>query len=185
MIMNPPFYAQWAYGWVSLALIQCVVSVVVLVPLLIVLTLHYGPLGAAAVWIILNLGSIFFVVTIMHKRILKQERVSWSLQDVILPAIAVLFIAIPAALFMPKMASTPVQLAYIAVTGSLCLTAASLASAYTRQLVLDLVRLVWQCCARKHPRGRNSTARQFVASGIWSGREWTCHTSGYYGLGPW
>jgi O-antigen/teichoic acid export membrane protein len=151
MIMNPPFYAQWAYGWVSLALTQCLVSVVVLVPLLIVLTLHYGPLGAAAAWIILNLGSIFFVVTIMHKRILKQERVSWYFQDVILPAMAVLFIAIPAALFMPKMASTPVQLAYIAVTGSLCLAAASLASAYTRQLVLDLVRLVWQSRARKHP----------------------------------
>ncbi len=142
MIMNPPVYAQLAYGWISLILIQCVVSVVILVPLMIVQTLKYGPVGAAAVWIILNLGSVLIVVNIMHQRILIREQTTWFLQDMILPALAAFSIAIPAVVFMPEIVSAPLQIAYIVITGTVCLAAAALATAHTRQLVLGLMRLL-------------------------------------------
>jgi O-antigen/teichoic acid export membrane protein len=142
MVLYPPFYAQLAYGWVSLALFQALVSVVMIIPLLIILTLKYGALGAAAVWIIINLSSAFIVITIMHQRILRRERVTWYLHDVVPPAITVLSIAIPAVVFMPEINSAPLQIAYIVVTGSVCLAAAALATAHTRQLVLGLMRLL-------------------------------------------
>ncbi|MEW6141326.1 MAG: oligosaccharide flippase family protein [Thermodesulfobacteriota bacterium] len=140
MIMHTPYYAQLAHGWTSLAFFQNVASVVVLVPLMILLTLHYGTSGAALVWVILNAGYLSIAVNVMHQRILKHERLTWYVRDVALPAMAVLAIAVPAALFMPTPLSVSVHVAYVLVIAGLCFAAAALVTSHTRDLLLDLAR---------------------------------------------
>ncbi len=55
-LMNIPYALQLAFGWTRLAFLVNLVSVLLLVPLMIVLTKWYGAVGAASVWVILNVG---------------------------------------------------------------------------------------------------------------------------------
>ena len=87
-MMFIPYALQLAYGWTRLALCINVVSVVLLVPLMIVLATWYGAVGAASVWIILNVGYIVFGIHIMHQRLLHNEKRRWYFEDVGRPLLA-------------------------------------------------------------------------------------------------
>jgi O-antigen/teichoic acid export membrane protein len=84
-LLNPPFALQLAYGWTRLSLLKTLISVILLVPLIIYLTIYYGAPGAASVWLVLNLGMILFEIPIMHRRLLPKEKWTWYSQDVCLP----------------------------------------------------------------------------------------------------
>jgi len=92
-LMNPPYALQLAFGWTKLSIIKNLVAVIIMVPLIILLAMHYGAVGAASAWLILNIGYIFFEIPIMHSKILKNEMWRWYWQDVCIPIFTGLFLA--------------------------------------------------------------------------------------------
>lgn len=74
---------------------------ILLVPLMVWMVQMYQGIGAAWVWIILNLGYFIFEVPIMHRRFLKGEMGKWYRRDVILPVIIAVLIGLGARAILP------------------------------------------------------------------------------------
>ena len=92
-IMHMPYALQLAYGWTKLALFSNIVAVIVLVPAIIFATKHWGPVGAAGVWILLNGGYLLISVQLMHHRLLKTEKWKWYINDLGIPMLLVIVVA--------------------------------------------------------------------------------------------
>jgi O-antigen/teichoic acid export membrane protein len=92
-LMWVPYQAQLAYGWTSLTVKVNVVAVAMIVPSILLVTPRYGAIGAAWVWVILNLGYVLIAAQFMFRHILKSERWRWYIQDILLPLGAGLSIA--------------------------------------------------------------------------------------------
>lgn len=93
-IMHLPYALQMAFGWTKLSIIKNIVAVIILGPLIVFFTVHYGSAGAASVWLLLNIGYFFLEIPIMHRKILRNEKWRWYWQDVAIPLIVALSIAI-------------------------------------------------------------------------------------------
>lgn len=86
-LMNVPYALQLAYSWTRLAFYINMGSVVVIVPLIYFLAINYGSIGAAAGWGILNFGYVIIGIQLMHRRLLKNEKLKWYFTDVGLPLV--------------------------------------------------------------------------------------------------
>ncbi len=86
-LMSLPYALQLAYGWTRLGLTITVSLIVTMVPLYYLASLHYGPAGAAAVWVLLNLVYMAVGVPLTHTRILRGDACRWFLVDVALPLV--------------------------------------------------------------------------------------------------
>ena len=89
-LMNLPYALQLAYGWTALGLTINSFFIVGLVPTLVYATVHYGPVGAAAVWVALNAIYLLVGLPLTHQRLLKGEAGLWFRTDVCLPFLAML-----------------------------------------------------------------------------------------------
>jgi O-antigen/teichoic acid export membrane protein len=87
-LMNLPYALQLAYGWTKLSFLKNIIAVIMLIPLIIYMTNVYGAIGAAIVWLALNLGYIIFEIPIMHIRLLQTEKWKWYWRDIGIPVIA-------------------------------------------------------------------------------------------------
>ena len=92
-IISMPYALQLAFGWTMLSFLKTLIAVVLLVPLIIYLTKHYGVTGAAVVWPILNISMVLFEIPIMHRRLLRKEKWRWYWQDVCIPLAVCFFVA--------------------------------------------------------------------------------------------
>jgi O-antigen/teichoic acid export membrane protein len=86
-LMNPPYALQLAFGWTRLSFFKTLIAVILVVPLIIYMTTHYGAVGAAVAWLVLNIGMFLLEIPIMHRRLLPAEKWRWYLEDVSLPLI--------------------------------------------------------------------------------------------------
>ena len=77
-----PYALQLANNWTKLALCQNIIAVVILGPAIYFSTLFWGSIGAAGVWIMLNIGYLLISVQVMHRRLLKKEKWRWYANDV-------------------------------------------------------------------------------------------------------
>jgi O-antigen/teichoic acid export membrane protein len=82
-----PHSLQLAFGWTRLSLTAGLISIFVVIPVIIPATKHFGPIGAAAVWAVLNILTILLVVPIMHQRLLQNETGKFF-KDIGLPMVA-------------------------------------------------------------------------------------------------
>lgn len=92
-LMNIPYALQLAFGFTKFGIIGNIISVLVLVPFMIILTKWYGVVGAASVWLILNLGYMFISLPIMHIWLLTSEKWRWYKYDMFIPFIVSLTVA--------------------------------------------------------------------------------------------
>jgi len=92
-LMSLPTALQLAYGWTSLSIVTNLVAVAALVPMMFVLTSHFGAAGGASAWLMLNGAYVLFTLPLMHRRILRGEQWRWYGIDVGLPLIAALIAA--------------------------------------------------------------------------------------------
>ena len=139
-VMNLPYALQLAHGWTRLATLSNLVAVLVAVPLYIVMIGRYGMVGAAWVWLALNLGYLLVVVPLMHRRFLRGELGDWYLRGVLPPAVAATTVTLLAKWLRPEVSRDLAGLAWLAVVGALALAAAALATSGTRQLLLRYLR---------------------------------------------
>lgn len=87
-LMNLPYALQLAFGWTSLSLTKTSIGVVLIVPMCIYAATHFGAIGAAFSWLVLNLGMFLFEIPVMHHYILTAEKFKWYFEDVGKPLFA-------------------------------------------------------------------------------------------------
>lgn len=118
-----PYALQLAYGWTSLAFYENLVGVILLIPLTFWATRSYGAVGAAVLWIVLNAGYIFVGIHVMHAQLMKSEKLRWYYQDVGLPVVGVLMVALPGRWLFPEQAPASVKLTWLLLISVLTLAA--------------------------------------------------------------
>ena len=87
-IMYLPYHLQLAHGWTRLSLYINVAAIIILVPVMIAGVYKYGAVGGATVYAALNFSYIFITIQLMHRRILKDEKWKWYIQDLLFPLAA-------------------------------------------------------------------------------------------------
>ena len=92
-LMTLPLVLQLAHGWTRLVLITNTVAVIILAPMIYFMSLSFGGIGAASVWITLNCGYLIFMLQLMHRRLLPGHLRQWFLVDVGVPLLAALSVA--------------------------------------------------------------------------------------------
>jgi len=81
-MLGLPYDLTVAYGWASFGFYQNLISSILLVPLMIILAIRFGGMGAAMIWLILHIGYLLVSAPIIHFRILRGELRQWYLIDV-------------------------------------------------------------------------------------------------------
>jgi hypothetical protein len=103
---------------------------------LFLLTWKYGALGAASVWLILNVAYVLVDIQIMHRRLLPGEKAHWYAVDVGLPAAGSFGCAAILKSLQPEFVSVTSVILYLALAGVCTLTVAVLAAPFSRQMLL-------------------------------------------------
>ena len=99
-LANIPYHLQLSHGWTSLSVKMNVVALILLGPFIICLTPIFGAIGAAYVWMAINLIYFVFGSLLMFRRILPEARNRWFFVDLGLPSFlmtgmaAVIFLAV-------------------------------------------------------------------------------------------
>jgi O-antigen/teichoic acid export membrane protein len=130
-LMTIPYALQLAYGWTKLAFYQNLVAVLLLGPLMFWATRHYGAVGAAVIWIMLNAGYVLIGIQVMHKRLLGSEKLRWYVQDVGLPLLATLAVASVGRWFFPDQASIVTIIVWLLPISALALAASVAVAPFT------------------------------------------------------
>jgi len=131
-LMCSPYALQLAYGWTCLAFSKSVIAVVIIVPLIIYMTIHFGAIGAAIVWFVLNIADIIFVIPIMHHRLLPNEKWRWYWQDVCLPLMACILTAGLGRIFISRQVSSFMIVSYLIIISILTLGITAISTTVTR-----------------------------------------------------
>ena len=139
--MNIPFALQLATGWTKLNFFINFISAIVQVPLMIGMTKLYGALGAASIWVILNIGYVLFSTQIMHKRLLKTEKWRWYCEDIIFPLAVSLAIAGAFRLFVPSSSNAIIVFIYLVIISGITMIATALSTQATRDYVYGKVSI--------------------------------------------
>lgn len=134
-LLNVPYALQLAHGWLKLVLITTSISVLLVVPALIWMIAHYGALGAASIWVLLNGGNVLFSLPIVHAKFLRGEFRRWLLADFVRPALAVLAVVGLGRLLMPVGIGMAGQAAWIVASVIGGLLSAALVTPVTQSLI--------------------------------------------------
>ena len=137
VLMHLPHAMQLAFGWTKLLFYKNLLYVIILVPLIIYMTIHYGAIGAASVWLLLNVGSVLFEIPIMHRRLLPEEKWHWYLQDVLIPLGTAVLIAGLGKLVMGNTMTQFMTLIYLIIISAFTLGITAVATSATRSWVLE------------------------------------------------
>lgn len=127
-----PYALQLAFGWTRLGVVVNLVLVLLLVPLIIVLTKWYGAVGAASAWVIQQVGPIFIVIPIMHRRLLPTEKWRWYREDMGIPFAVSLAVAGGLRLTVPVPNQQLFQVVYLALVSGLTFGITAMATSVTR-----------------------------------------------------
>ncbi len=101
-----PHVLQLAHGWTRLALVANTAATLLLAPLIYFMSLNYGGVGAAMVWVIFNALYIGVVLTLMHRRLLHGELWRWCYRDVGKPLFGAVTIGLLWKLLIPTFESS-------------------------------------------------------------------------------
>jgi O-antigen/teichoic acid export membrane protein len=137
-LLNMPYGLQLAYGWTRLTLISSTISVILLIPLIIFMTSKYGAMGAAVVWLILNIGYALITIPIMHRRLLPGEKWRWYVEDISYPLLAALGIIGVSRWFIQGQMSQPVTVVVLLSVYVTALAAAALVSPLVRTQIIGI-----------------------------------------------
>ena len=135
-----PYALQLAHGWTRLMLYTNSVAAIIMAPLIIALTILYQARGAAIAWIILNSGYVFVSLPLMHRRLLRGEQWRWYFEDVGMPLLGALLIAILGRVLITSETPQLVMLVSLAGISLLTLLVTIACAPRIRAQVLDQVK---------------------------------------------
>lgn len=135
-LMNLPLALHLAHGSTRLVFYYNLVAVVVLGPLIYALTVRHGGLGAAWAWLALNAGYVFFLLPLMHRRVLAGHLAAWYVDDVGRALAAAAGIGLLCLWLVPVPQSRLVLALMLGACIAAATTVAALAAPQTRALLL-------------------------------------------------
>jgi len=92
-LMHMPYQLQLANDWTSLTVKINIIAVFLLLPAIYWVVPYYGAVGAAWIWVSLNIGYLLVTIQLMHVRILPKEKMYWYIKDIFVPCIGGLLVA--------------------------------------------------------------------------------------------
>ena len=137
-----PYQLQLANGWTGLANRINVVAVGILVPTILWAVPRYGAIGAAWIWLVLNIGYLTLGVHFMHRRLLINERWRWYLHDILVPPAAPLLMASVCQVVIPIGLTKFSELAFLALMSGGVFTASAASASGTRKAGAALLLVV-------------------------------------------
>ena len=142
-LMHTPYMLQLAYGWTRFNVIVNSFAIVLLLPAIYIAATNYGALGAAYVWVALNLAYLLVATPLMHRKLLPSEMWRWYRLDILFPLLGGLsaiglVVAVAPTLIVGKIE----QAAVIAVASGLSLAASAVATPMGREQISRMVRRV-------------------------------------------
>ena len=136
--MHMPSFLQLSHGWTSLGVKTNIVAVIFFIPSVMWVVPHYGALGAAWMWVALNLGYVLISLQLMHVRILPSEKWKWYISDLLFPAGGAAAAVALWSLVQPlNHQGRWVWAGYLFVVGSSSLLVSALCAGLIRRRVLD------------------------------------------------
>ena len=138
-IMQIPHALQMAVGWTGFAAKANLIAVIFLVPAIFFVTPVYGGVGAAWVWVVLNVGYLLISTHFMHRKILQSEKWNWYFYDVLAPIVGALSVGLVFFFFLPKGLPVYFELLLLALCGILSMLAALFSISEFRGRVLSYV----------------------------------------------
>ncbi len=120
-LMNIPYMLQLSYGWTSLSVIINTLAVVILLPSMIITVTHFGTVGAAWAWMILNVISLIVTAHFMYARILPAAKGYWYRHVVMVPLVAGVVFGLVMSDLLPEVKTRMGALAELFVCGPLML----------------------------------------------------------------
>jgi O-antigen/teichoic acid export membrane protein len=134
-LVNIPYMLQLAHGWTGLAIrINCV-AVVLFIPMVLWAVPRYGGIGAASVWLGLNVGYVAAGAFVMHQRLLRGAATRWYLDAVLKPLAAGALIACAIRWALPVGPSRPASAALAVGAGAIILMGTAVATPAIRRWV--------------------------------------------------
>lgn len=127
-LMHIPYMLQLAYGWSSLAAKVNFVAVAILIPVLFWAVPRYGAIGAAWLWVSVNVGYILITVHFMYRRLIPKEKNTWYWRDITLPALGAGGVYFLGEFLLPMGLSQIVQLIWLMATGAAAFVLALMAA---------------------------------------------------------
>lgn len=115
-LMIIPYSLQLAYAWTKLGLYLNLIAVITLIPSLFWVVSIFGALGACYIGVALYTGQMLVMIHCMHLRILKNEKISWYVDDVGKPLVGPLIVGMLGRVFVVDKMEPPI---FILVLGSI------------------------------------------------------------------
>ena len=91
-LMWMPFQLQIAYGWTKLSLSINSFTVFIVVPILFFIAPVYGAMGVAWMWVLLNFFLLVVGITLMHRRLLPNQKFIWIFYDILIPIVSTIIL---------------------------------------------------------------------------------------------
>jgi O-antigen/teichoic acid export membrane protein len=130
--MSLPYGLQLANAWTKLTLYSGIIASTVLIPMIYYFVTGYGVAGAASVLVFLSFGEVLICIPIMHRRLLKSEKLRWYFEDVGVPFVVALGVVGGFRLTVPIPEQQLFQVIYLALVSGLTLGLTALATPVTR-----------------------------------------------------
>ncbi len=131
-----PYMMQLAYGWTSLTVWVNTVAAAILVPAIFFVVPHFGPIGAAWAWVLVNAGYVLFEMHFMHARLLRGQKGEWFFRDTAIPSAAAGATIILAVLVQPSFLGPIGNVVWVVCAAIAAFVAAVLGSSQFRPYLL-------------------------------------------------
>lgn len=138
--MHLPYMLQLASGWSTLAVWTNLVAAIVIVPAIFWITPRFGSIGAAWVWVAVNVGYVLFEIHFMHVKLLPADKMKWYARDLAAPTLFATATISVSYFLCPVSLGRFGEIAWIGGTGCLAYVAAILGSSEYRHFIPMLYR---------------------------------------------
>lgn len=135
-LVTIPHYLQLSSGWTGLIIRINMIAVVIVVPTLFWIIPMYGAIGAAWVWVFLNVSYVIVHIQLMHRRLLPSEKWRWYFGDTAIPLAAATVTAFFLKLIIPDYLGVLLKILMLVVCFFLVLLSAALAAPMVRRQIL-------------------------------------------------
>jgi O-antigen/teichoic acid export membrane protein len=140
-LSNLPILLGTAAGFPGIITLTNLIALVLFEPAIFIAARRWGIVGAASVWVLLNVFYIFVGVPLAHRRVLKHEMWHWYANDFAKPLLAAAAMAAVLRCAMPDNLNTAVTVAYVAASGLLTILATGMVLPHVAALVKNVIRL--------------------------------------------
>jgi len=139
--LTMPYLVQLAYGWTGFALRVNALSVALIVPAIFWAVPEFGAMGAAWIWVGLNVGYMSVGAYFMYRRILTAEKWRWYRNDIAYPMLSASAMAGLLLLIIPETNSHWIRLIEIILASCMILVSAACGAPNILKLVYSSIFL--------------------------------------------